>query len=580
MSEANLARLCIVGTGFSGTAAFFHLVNALIDNKHRITSVEIITIEERPVNGPGYPYAPYELLPSHLCNNQARMMSLAGNDFYDWLSENRLRLASEFPALIRETHPAVLLSKWEPDPDAFYPRALFGVYLEERFKATVLKARRHGIKVTSLNGYRAVDGYRLSGKFSVVIERSDGSGKEVLSRIDKLLLSTGHWVPEDTDWAMISDTFLNSPYPYAKLRTSLTSWSESVRGKTLTCFVKGMGPSGIDAIMSLAESGQFHYSDSAHVTAYTPASDEASVTIVAGSRCGFFPAVRGESVDYQFQYLTEDSFSELERILGRKLGLTDILSMIDCELRDATSGKIGWQDIIEPKFKSAYEKLRFDVMCPHENNLIHTILLKARRMKFYRHLNEFEKEIYDKELDTHFIRIAVPIPQSNAEKLIALFESGKLESVKMGYQASANPAIHDNHYKLTFIEDDHDVSRQVDTVIRASGQDFRLSLHPSRLVAALAEREELLANMEGHYSTGGIMLDSDESYGVMCRDPETGKIILSPFIASYGVLTRYWQNERNFSAAFVEAAMWLSEEWSVFCTGQSALVVAESASQK
>lgn len=117
-------------------------------------------------------------------------------------------------------------------------------------------------------------------------------------------------------------------------------------------------------------------------------------------------------------------------------------------------------------------------------------------------------------------------------------------------------------------------------MIRASGQDFRLSLHPSRLVAALAEREELLANMEGHYSTGGIMLDSDESYGVMCRDPETGKIIPSPFIASYGVLTRYWQNERNFSAAFVEAAMWLSEEWSVFCTGQSALVVAESASQK
>lgn len=579
MSEVNPTRLCIVGTGFSGTAALFHLVNALTADRRPVPSVEILTIESRQVNGPGYPYAPYELLPGHLCNNQARQMSLAGDDFYDWLGEHRQRLAAEFPALIRETHPGVSLDAWEPDPEGFYPRALFGIYLEERFRETVSKARRHGIRIQSYNGYCAIDGYRQSERFSLVIERVDDGSREVITGIDKLLLSTGHWVPLDTESEMTAGNFLDSPYPDSKLRASVAAWSEAVRDKTLTCFVKGMGPSGIDAIMSLAESGTFHFSDSGHITGYTPSPTEAQIQIVAGSRCGFFPAVRGASVEYQFQYLTEETFGELERVLGQKLGLNDILSMIDQELRAATSGQIGWQDIVEPKFENAFEKLRYDVTCPHENNLVHTILLKARRMKFYRHLNAFEKEIYDRELDTHFIRIAVPIPLLNAEKLLALFESGKLESVKMGYQISGNPVAHGGQYQVTFTDGDAKSTRLVDALIRASGQDFRLSLHPSRLVSALAEREELLANREGHYSTGGIMLDSDESYGVMCRDPETGRVVPSPWIASYGVLTRYWQNERNFSAAFVEAAMWLSEEWAAYCARQSSPLVAESAWQ-
>ncbi|WP_234498071.1 FAD/NAD(P)-binding protein [Vibrio maritimus] len=572
MSNANNIRLCIVGTGFSGTAALFHLVNSLTEKRNAIPTVEIITIEERKVNGPGLPYAPSELLPSHLCNNQARVMSVHSNDFCDWMAENRLRLLRDYPFLVKETHPVFSQEEWEPDPDAFYPRALFGIYLRDRFEQTVAKASKFGVKIETLNGFRAIDGFRKSSKFNIVLEEAESGHTKIIPLVDKVLLSTGHWVPDETRSPDTTSTFLDSPYPYSRLKSYFNNWSKNQQEQPLRVFVKGMGPSGIDAILSLAENGTFTYSTRGNITAYTLPENEAPFQILAGSRCGFFPAVRGESVDYTFKYLTKNTFCELEGALERKIGLYDILSMVDAELKEATSGEIGWQNIVKPDFNNAYEKLRYDVACPEVNDRVHTVLLKARRMKFYRHLNAAEKEIYDRDLDTHFIRIAVPIPRQNAEKLIALYEAGVLDSVKMGYGESQNPCFNGHAYDIKHEEHADEKTQQqtkhADAVIRASGQDFKLSLHPSRLVSALVERGELLANREGHYATGGVMLDSDESYVVMSRSPATGKPVPSPHLSSYGVLTRYWQNERNFSAAFVEAALWLAETWTEYCIVQ------------
>jgi hypothetical protein len=35
----------------------------------------------------------------------------------------------------------------------------------------------------------------------------------------------------------------------------------------------------------------------------------------------------------------------------------------------------------------------------------------------------------------------------------------------------------------------------------------------------------------------------------------------SPYLASFGSPVRFWQNERNFAAAFVEAATWVAGDW-------------------
>ncbi len=52
-------------------------------------------------------------------------------------------------------------------------------------------------------------------------------------------------------------------------------------------------------------------------------------------------------------------------------------------------------------------------------------------MKFYRYLSSHDKKRYDQEFDHLFIRLAVPIPLENAQKLKCLFEAGLLQSLKL-----------------------------------------------------------------------------------------------------------------------------------------------------
>ena len=153
----------------------------------------------------------------------------------------------------------------------------------------------------------------------------------------------------------------------------------------------------------------------------------------------------------------------------------------------------------------------------------------------------------------------MPIPERNAAKLIALFESNVLESIRLGYGKQYDPIYNGTEYKIILPDRK---SCYVDAIIRASGQSFKLTAHPLRLVSALLERGELVENRDGDYCTGGIKLVSDDSYQTIRLNKNTGELQPSQRIYSYGVLNRYWQNENNFSAALVDAAIWVAEDWS------------------
>ena len=84
-------------------------------------------------------------------------------------------------------------------------------------------------------------------------------------------------------------------------------------------------------------------------------------------------------------------------------------------------------------------------------------------------------------------------------------------------------------------------------------------------MSSLIKSGEIVENKEGAYNTGGARMVNDESHQVVRFDNEAGEYRPSQTIYSYGVLNRYWQNEPNFSAAFVEAAIWLAKDWSKFC---------------
>lgn len=117
-------HIAILGCGFTGTSAFYQLVDRY--------PVKEITIFERSGDfGPGYAYRADECRDYMLNNTNDSLCLVPGNRraFLNWL----------------ETKPAYA---GKTDPRGHLPRPVFGDFLREVFEATRLSAAVKGIKVT------------------------------------------------------------------------------------------------------------------------------------------------------------------------------------------------------------------------------------------------------------------------------------------------------------------------------------------------------------------------------------------------------------------------------------------------
>ncbi|MEU0441214.1 MULTISPECIES: FAD/NAD(P)-binding protein [unclassified Streptomyces] len=561
------ASYCVIGTGFSGTCALWHLVQRLTapGRPHPAPdpAPSIVTVERGPVSGPGYPYDEDNVQLAHLCNNEAGSMGLHGTDFVDWLTENRQRLWRECPGHLLETHPGAGPDTWKPDPRAFYPRALFGRYLRERFQQAVERARAHGITVHTLTRHEALDGFTAPDGFRVLLRDLDTGRETTLTGLDRVLLATGHWQPAPTGRLTGHDGYLAAPYPPQAVRHSVRARARTRRTRPgadarPVVFVEGMGPSGIDAILTLCADGTFTHTPDGHIDTYRPHGTPPRV--VAGSRSGFFPPVRGPLPPYEPQLLTEENLAAIRRAHHGRLRLAPVLELLDAELRRATDGAAGWEDVARPPYADAREKLAYDLRASATGDLVHAVVLKARRLRFYHRLAPDDKAAYDRLFDTHIIRTAVPMPAANAEKLLALMDAGVLTTVRLGYGTTRTEITDDGTFRVTAAPDDGPaVTVRADCVVRARGQDFRLERHPSPLVQNLLRRGEIVPHEEGGYTTGGIALDPGGGHRVLRR--AGGALGPSPHLSSFGPVVRFWQNEKNYAGAFVEAARSVVDDW-------------------
>ncbi|HEX8615482.1 MAG TPA: FAD/NAD(P)-binding protein [Telluria sp.] len=551
-----MVRYCIIGTGFSGTCMLWHLVDALCrqapadgDLRH----IDIATVERRPRNGPGLPYDADEVAPYHLCNNPAEKMSLFGNDFVNWMLAHRDELVRLHPDLIRAAHPTLALDQWQPQAAAFYPRALFGIYLSMRFDEACALAESRGATIRHYNGVEAIDGLTRDGRFHLTIRDVLSGQLQILARLDKVLLASGHW----EDAGRQAPRMLASPYPAREVHRAVAAMQERQPKQSLTLGVRGMGPSAVDAILSLCDGGLFELDADGLATRFLPCWDSfqaSEVSIVASSRSGFFPGVRWPLVDYAFAHLTDENMAALRARNGGRIDLTALLALIDRELRAASHDDLDLATVFRPRFAGAYQKLTADARGAMLERLAHTVILRARRLRFYQDLSAADKRIYDTELDTHFIRTAVPLPLQNARKLMALIEAGVLSTVALGYdaQAAAPAAL---------------PGPAADLVICSHGQNYDLDRHPSLLIQHLLERKEVVAYSEDGYRTGGIGASEASLFRV--QNALGGRTAYSAHLYSFGPITQYWQNQNNFAAAFVSAAQVVAQDWLAGAAGQA-----------
>ncbi|MEM7016946.1 MAG: FAD/NAD(P)-binding protein [Pseudomonadota bacterium] len=122
-STSRISHIALIGCGFTGTSAFFQLVERF--------PVKKITIFEASGDfGPGYAYKTEEC-PDYLINNTTDTMCLAPSNrsaFFNWL-----KTQADFGA--------------DTDPKGHLPRAIYGRFFKDIFSTTRTQAAIKGIKL-------------------------------------------------------------------------------------------------------------------------------------------------------------------------------------------------------------------------------------------------------------------------------------------------------------------------------------------------------------------------------------------------------------------------------------------------
>lgn len=157
------AHIALVGCGFTGTSAFYQLVD-------RYPAKRITIFEASGDFGPGYPYRRGEC-PDYLINNTTDTMCLVPSNrraFVEWLRNGN-------------GHAPI-------DEKGHLPRAVFGAFLKDAFQATRTSAAIKGIRVDLVPS--VVTRMRETRDGGVVVGWAGGE-----TAVDAAILTTGRCPP-------------------------------------------------------------------------------------------------------------------------------------------------------------------------------------------------------------------------------------------------------------------------------------------------------------------------------------------------------------------------------------------------
>jgi uncharacterized NAD(P)/FAD-binding protein YdhS len=383
----------VVGGGASAVAFVASVLEGMTERRAgpRLT---VYIIEKRPGCGRGLAYS--RDFDSNILNTRAGSITLFPNKpghFYQWLIRNRELWEDDFPGLVL-------------NQEAFVPRSLFGIYLEDVMCGLTKKAIEVGCKLISVQGEAKSINYGHDGRIVVATDTS------IAFQCDHVVLSCGNLGTKEYGEFSDNKNFFRSPYPVKRLAHRIDGDARvGILGSRL---------SAIDAIIALTDCGH-------------------RGPIAVHSRSGFLPTVRGTQTRYQPTILTRErieshiaqhGYVRLEEFIawtrqemtaagevGADLDLgslqppTDIAKFLANEIEVAAHPRI-WQAVLYST-----------------NNVIDLVwsaMPDADRAQFWPHISAW-------------MAYRVSIPVENARKLLALVRSGQLTFVTGGTRIRQSP---------------------------------------------------------------------------------------------------------------------------------------------
>lgn len=240
--SGSIPHLVIIGEGFSGTVLTAELVR-LAGFPCKISLVDKST---QPAKGIAYGTAE----PQHILNVRACEMGAffdKPDDFYCWLKEHESDWRSIDPSFAR----------LEISPSGFYPRIIYGAYLEFIRNRTFEEAEGKNIRIDTYRDEAISMNVERDGRLSVRL----ASGKKLSSNAAVLALGTGVNTVIPVNFSQ-TDSARYIPDVWSPPENSLlTMTSTALLSQRTRVVIVGSGLTTVDASLTLFRTGFRGYID-------------------------------------------------------------------------------------------------------------------------------------------------------------------------------------------------------------------------------------------------------------------------------------------------------------------------------
>lgn len=434
-------RIAIVGGGPSGLFLF----KRLLESGEKDFEVEIF--ERKNILGAGMPYSAEGANDEHITNVSGNETPELVSSVVDWL----------------QTVPVATLERFSIDINSFtdykvLPRLLFGQYLTAQFDLLLQQASKLNIETTVHYESDVVDiEYDSENKKVSLFTATDKI------KFDDVIICTGHSWP--TRFEGKYKACFDSPYPPKKLEIK-GNHPIAIRGSSLTA---------IDAIRTLARNnGSFEWNANGTMS-YVVNKESENFKIIMHSREGLLPTVRFHLED---SHLNNDSLLTTEEINAHKENNDSFISL------DFIFQKNFKEIFIEkdPEFYTRIKDLTIEEFVDEMMRLRLEVdpfsLLKGEYAEAEKSIKR-QESIYWKEMlavlsfamnhpakyfsaeDMQRLQsVLMPlisiiiafVPQKSCVELIALYHSGILSIVSVGYDSEVIPQEEGIIYTYTDVE--------------------------------------------------------------------------------------------------------------------------------
>lgn len=379
----NESTVAIVGGGSIATSVLHQLFQEL-KRADTPRPAEVLVFETRARVGAGAAYQ--QDTESSVLNTRVVGMSVDADDprhFWDWAQRSESRWRAAFP-------------NTELREQAFLPRAIFGLYLEDCFSAAQMGLRSLGVRVRHVRAEVGRlepqgAGYRLHTV----------QGRSYLAQ--HVVLALGNAPGQRYAHLKGSPAFHAEPYPCSVL-------TQAVAPESTVCII-GTGLSAIDAAVALADAGH-----------------QGRIYMV--SRHGRLPSVRGElSTARELKVLSRQQVEQLIAAQDGRLRLSQLAELLQQEITQQQGRAPDLHEILRPGLGMG-PYLDGEVRAASsEDRIWQTVIygLNASIDLIWHALDDRDRRLFERELKSTWLSYRVSFPIGNARKLQALMHTEQLQ---------------------------------------------------------------------------------------------------------------------------------------------------------